>query len=311
MKRPEYVATVTRVYREAIDRGGELNRDELKQAEQELTAAFNRNFTSAFWHGEAEDYLSPLRPNNRGILIGRIAAAKGEEAIIALKEELRLGDGIEVWTSSGGNAVTVIKRLLLDGKEVPNAPAGSRVEVELSGVAAGDRVFKTSDIDLITRAQELTHENRPGGRRPISLFCQAQVGAPLVISIKDTLLFASGSDQLTPTAKGIISTLGTALVMIPNYIRVEGHTDNLAINTEKFPSNWELSALRASNVMHVLVNQCGISPERLSVVGYGEYRPLVPNADTVSQARNRRVDIVILKRQYDEVEPPKMINDKP
>jgi len=133
----------------------------------------------------------------------------------------------------------------------------------------------------------------------------------LVISIKDTLLFTSGSDQLTPTAKNIISTLGTALVMIPNYIRVEGHTDNLAINTEKFPSNWELSALRASNVMHVLVNQCGISPERLSVVGYGEYRPLAPNLDIASQARNRRVDIVILKRQYDEVEPPKLITGQP
>ncbi|MGE5380267.1 MAG: DUF3656 domain-containing U32 family peptidase [Methylocystaceae bacterium] len=187
MKRPEYVATVTRVYREAIDRGGELTKDELKQAEQELTAAFNRNFTPAFWHGEAENYLSPLRPNNRGILIGRIAAAKGEGAVIALKEELRLGDGIEVWTSSGGNAVTIIKKMLLDGKEVIDAPAGSRVEVELSGVAAGDRVFKTSDIDLITRAQELTQENRPGGRRPVSLFCQAQTGTPLVITIRDLI----------------------------------------------------------------------------------------------------------------------------
>jgi len=127
----------------------------------------------------------------------------------------------------------------------------------------------------------------------------------LVISIKDTLLFSSGSDQLTPAAQEIITKLGTALVIIPNYIRVEGHTDNLAINTEKFPSNWELSAMRASNVMHVLVNDCGISPERLSVVGYGEFRPLVPNLDPASQARNRRVDIVVLKRQYDEVEPPR------
>ncbi len=128
----------------------------------------------------------------------------------------------------------------------------------------------------------------------------------LVISIKDTLLFASGSDQLTPAARAIIAKVGTALVMIPNYIRVEGHTDNLAINTERFPSNWELSVLRASNVMHVLVNDCGLSPQRLSVIGYGEYRPLVPNLDPASQSRNRRVDIVVLKRQYDEVEPPKV-----
>ncbi len=127
----------------------------------------------------------------------------------------------------------------------------------------------------------------------------------LVISIKDTLLFPSGSDQLTPVAREIISKVGIALVMVPNYIRVEGHTDNLAINTGKFPSNWELSALRATNVMHVLVNDSGIAPDRLSVVGYGEYRPLVPNQDLSSQARNRRVDIVVMKRQYDELEPPK------
>lgn len=133
----------------------------------------------------------------------------------------------------------------------------------------------------------------------------------LVISIKDTLLFASASDQLTPTARQIIAKVGTALVMVPNYIRVEGHTDNLAINTEKFPSNWELSALRAANVMHVLVNDSGIAPERLSVVGYGEYRPLVPNQDVVGQARNRRVDIVVLKRQYDELEPAKALVTQP
>ncbi|NLT20743.1 MAG: OmpA family protein, partial [Syntrophomonadaceae bacterium] len=125
----------------------------------------------------------------------------------------------------------------------------------------------------------------------------------LVISFKDTLLFASGSDELTPEAYSIISQIGEALAKLPNYIRVEGHTDNLPINTARFPSNWELSVLRASGVVHVLNEGAGIPAEKLSVIGYGEFRPLVPNEDNQSRAMNRRVDIVILKKKYDYFEP--------
>ncbi|HBQ84961.1 MAG TPA: chemotaxis protein MotB [Syntrophomonas sp.] len=125
----------------------------------------------------------------------------------------------------------------------------------------------------------------------------------LVISFKDTLLFASGSDELAPGANGIITKVGSALKGIPNYIRVEGHTDNLPIHTGKFPSNWELSALRATNVVRVLQTGAGIPPNRLSVSGYGEYRPLVENSDNLSRSMNRRVDIVILKKKYDYFEP--------
>jgi chemotaxis protein MotB len=125
----------------------------------------------------------------------------------------------------------------------------------------------------------------------------------LVISFRDTLLFASGSDQLTPRAQDIIRDIGKSLVKLPNYIRVEGHTDNVPINTSKFPSNWELSVLRASNVVHVLNEDAGIPAERLSIIGYGEYRPLVANEDQLSRSMNRRVDIVILKKKYDYFEP--------
>jgi chemotaxis protein MotB len=126
----------------------------------------------------------------------------------------------------------------------------------------------------------------------------------LVISLKDTMLFSSGSDELNPQAKYVMKQLGLVLVKIPNYIRIEGHTDDLPISTAKFPSNWELSALRAIAVMHVLQEEAGVSPERLSVVGYGEYRPLVPNINDANRARNRRVDVVILKKKYGDIEPP-------
>ncbi|MEA1960907.1 MAG: flagellar motor protein MotB [Bacillota bacterium] len=125
----------------------------------------------------------------------------------------------------------------------------------------------------------------------------------LVISFKDALLFASGSDELTPNAREIITSVGESLLPIPNYIRVEGHTDNLPIHNNKFLSNWELSVLRASNVVHILQDYGGIPPDRLSIIGYSEYRPLVANEDVKTRAMNRRVDIVILKKKYDYFEP--------
>lgn len=131
----------------------------------------------------------------------------------------------------------------------------------------------------------------------------------LVISFKDALLFSSGSDELAPGARQLITRVGMALTKIPNYVRVEGHTDNLPIHTARFPSNWELSVLRATNVVHVLQADAGIPPERLSIIGYGEYRPLIENSDALSRAMNRRVDIVILKKKYDYFEPPTM-NDE-
>ncbi len=124
----------------------------------------------------------------------------------------------------------------------------------------------------------------------------------LVVSIRDTLLFSSGSAEVTSEAQSILRKLSGILAPLPNYIKVEGHTDNAPIHNAQFPSNWELSASRAVNVLHILVNQ-NISPERLSAVGYGEYRPVVPNTSDANMSRNRRVDLVIMRSKYDVTEP--------
>lgn len=89
---------------------------------------------------------------------------------------------------------------------------------------------------------------------------------------------------------------------IDNYIRVEGHTDNVVINTDYFHSNWQLSAVRASNVVEFLIYQGNVKPERLSSVGYGEYRPVKSNTTEEGKAANRRVDIVILDTKFNNSE---------
>lgn len=123
----------------------------------------------------------------------------------------------------------------------------------------------------------------------------------LVISIQDTLLFESGSAEITPRAREILEKIINVLASAPNYVKVEGHTDNLPISTARFPSNWELSVLRATNVVHIM--QGKIATDRLSATGYGEYRPIAKNDTEAGQAMNRRVDLVILRSRYDMTEP--------
>lgn len=125
----------------------------------------------------------------------------------------------------------------------------------------------------------------------------------LVISIKDSTFFDLGKADLKPRSIEILNKIGVALKDLPNQIRIEGHTDNLPINTPQFPSNWELSTARATTVLRYLVEKVGLSPYKVCAVGYGEFRPLYPNDTEEHRARNRRVDIVILSEEASKGEP--------
>ncbi len=81
-------------------------------------------------------------------------------------------------------------------------------------------------------------------------------------------------------------------------IRIEGHTDNVPINTVRFPSNWELSTARATSIVSYLIGKFGFSPEKLSGSGFAEFCPIASNDTPEGRARNRRVDIVVLNSNY-------------
>ncbi|MDZ4296762.1 MAG: flagellar motor protein MotD [Moraxellaceae bacterium] len=115
----------------------------------------------------------------------------------------------------------------------------------------------------------------------------------LEVEIKTDLLFASGTASLSPRAADIIRRLAEPLQHFQNQIKVEGHTDNMPINTVTFPSNWELSAARAATVVHLLTKS-GINSERLMVVGYGEHRPIASNGSAEGRNQNRRVLMIIM-----------------
>ena len=113
------------------------------------------------------------------------------------------------------------------------------------------------------------------------------------VEIRTDILFPSGVATLAPNAVTVLDQLADTLAPFPNPIRVEGHTDNLPINTRAFPSNWELSAARAASVVH-LFTRAGLAPERLAVIGLGEHRPIQPNETPEGRNANRRVVLVIL-----------------
>lgn len=120
-----------------------------------------------------------------------------------------------------------------------------------------------------------------------------------LVSFRDAVLFAPGEANLTTGANKTLDDLAAILMQTPYDIRVEGHTDDTPINTARYPSNWELSTARATTIVKHFVTRYKIAPERLSAMGYGEYRPVAQNSTLRGKQKNRRVDIVILRHPQD------------
>ncbi|HWG75710.1 MAG TPA: flagellar motor protein MotD [Steroidobacteraceae bacterium] len=120
-------------------------------------------------------------------------------------------------------------------------------------------------------------------------------GSWIAVDISTDILFDSGVAHLSPAAIQALDRLAAALAPWPNAVRVEGHTDDRPIRTAAFPSNWELSAARAASVVHLFMDH-GIAPDRLAVLGFGQYRPVMPNTTAAGRNANRRVAVVILGR---------------
>lgn len=129
----------------------------------------------------------------------------------------------------------------------------------------------------------------------------------LLLRFKENVLFDSGRAVLKPQSKDTLKFLSGLLKQqefLDRHIRVEGHTDSdPIISSKKFPTNWELSSIRASNVVRFFIEDTNMTPERFSVSGYSKYHPVAPNDTYENKAKNRRVDIVILRSHYEQSEP--------
>ena len=123
----------------------------------------------------------------------------------------------------------------------------------------------------------------------------------LVMRISDTVLFDMGSANMSEEAVALMKNIAQIISKISHRIRIEGHTDNLPIHTDRFPSNWELSTARAVNVLRYFIGKGKIAKERLSAVGFGEFQPIFPNDTAEHRAKNRRVEIVLVRQESDKM----------
>ena len=140
--------------------------------------------------------------------------------------------------------------------------------------------------DIISEVEEFVFKNKLSGEVRVS---SDERGA--VITISDVVVFPPGSADMTSRGRKTLRQVFDVLKQFNYNVKVEGHTDNTPIHTLQYPSNWELSASRAAEVAHMLIDD-GYPPERLSVEGFAEFRPIVPNTSAQNRSRNRRIEVV-------------------
>ncbi|MGB9803138.1 DUF3656 domain-containing U32 family peptidase [Desulfofundulus sp.] len=203
MKRPEYVATVVRVYRNLIDRalaGGDFF--VTPEEARDLAQIFNRDFTTGyFFTRPGYELMSYKRPNNRGLFLGRVVRyhARTGRAEVALEQPLRVGDGIEVWVSRGGRVGVEVHAIWEKGRQVEHAPAGAVVEISLPReVRPQDRLFKTHDSSLMERARATFASPREVRKSPVVFHVRVRLGEPVQVRVEDEAGHSGVGTGVTP-----------------------------------------------------------------------------------------------------------------
>lgn len=184
-------------------------------------------------------------------------------------------------------------------RKAPNVPgpAGADKPVLPMNIVMGEDVMAPAqvknDLERIRRELTQTLSSQVAGHT-VSI----QMGRDgLVISLREAGFFASGSATPKPGTLPTLRQIAASLAHTPYDLRIEGHTDNVPIHNADFPSNWELSTARATEIVKLFITRYHIDPARLQASGYAEYHPQASNDTAEGRALNRRVDIVIVMRE--------------
>lgn len=180
---------------------------------------------------------------------------------------------------------------LLDEKRILEQPPVSKqmsqqqvIEKSVAQPGGHERLFQNLKLDL---ANEIAS----------GLLYIEQQGENVIVRFPENVSFTSGSDQLVSNFIPVIHRISSILSVSRGRIIIAGHTDDRPISTERFRSNWELSAARAVSVAHRLLETGQINRGQIAVTGYADTRPLMPNDSNVNRARNRRVEISVIKAE--------------
>ncbi|MBO4780015.1 MAG: U32 family peptidase, partial [Selenomonadaceae bacterium] len=173
MKRPEYVATVVKVYRDALDKKCSTDEDRRK-----LAQIFNRDFTTAYLEkNPGKNLISDMKPNNRGVPIGRVAEVAHDKIVLKLSGKISAGDQIEIWIKVGGRVMFTVEDFELRGDLCT-------IKTRTRGVKVHDRAFKIFDAELTAEARKF-FTGAPVRKIPISAEVKAKLGEPLTLTLID------------------------------------------------------------------------------------------------------------------------------
>lgn len=181
MKRPEYVATVVRHYRQAIDAYYAHQRFDSKSAQQELLQIFNRDFTTGYYfHNPGADLMSHSRPDNRGVLVADILKAEQKKIWIQLQDTLSVGDGYLLYNERGEEIAGKVQELSIKGKQIQSGNVGQIVQMPVSGNAYGSKqLYRTADTRLLKRAADsFSHPSQPQ-KQTVHFKIELHQGAPI------------------------------------------------------------------------------------------------------------------------------------
>jgi chemotaxis protein MotB len=215
-------------------------------------------------------------------------AAFQQDLLRARADIERVEKVLSARSAEAGHAMAEMRRTI-DQLEEENRILSAQVEQERQAKEARIAQMKSTFDELVDKMESEIER----GEITIS-----ELQGRLTVNMVERILFASGQAEIKPDGLQVLRRVGDILKEVHDReIRVEGHTDNVPISPrlmQIFPSNWELSTARAANVVHFLQGQVGIDGERLSVSGYGPYRPVADNNTSEGRAQNRRIQIVLV-----------------
>jgi len=163
-------------------------------------------------------------------------------------------------------------------------------EITVDVASPAEQARKHQELDRIKKLEYFIYSGRYEKYMEIQLLAQK-----IMITLKEPVLFDSGDDRLKASAYPALAVLGEFMSATPGKVNIEGHTDDLPIQSARFASNWELAAARSYAIMNYFVHDALLDPARFMLLSHASYSPVAPNDSAENRARNRRIEISITR----------------
>lgn len=198
-------------------------------------------------------------------------------------------DYVNRWIISYADLVTLLLALFLVMFAVNNAKLKSQIIEKQTPIKT--EIVQDKIVNMPELQKELLKEFK--NDNSVELLKDTR---GLILRLNDNILFGNSETEIQPESHKTLDKIIDILSKNNNLVIIEGHTDSIPIKSDKYSSNWELSTARATSVINYIENAHRINPKRLSAVGYGDNIPIVENTSNSGRLKNRRVDIIILRK---------------